>query len=148
MKYMVVVEYSSWPPRRQRFGPIVDNLDDVERLCAAAAREHSGFNRLIVLHSFEENVLEDAFASIEHTAGSPHAFFTPDAIEIERRKLEDGLGGDHDVPYQFEMTQWGPTIAKWAELLARVQDGRLGGENDGELDDPSVASEGEHEANG
>jgi len=46
---------------------------------------------------------------------------------LERRRfaLEEGAGGDHDVPYTFVLPTYMPVVLAWTKLLAKVQNGDL-----------------------
>lgn len=56
-------------------------------------------------------------------------------LEKRRVELEQGAGGDHDLPYQFSLPSSTPQVLAWAKLMARVQpwdfvvtsDGDVGG---------------------
>lgn len=47
------------------------------------------------------------------------------AWERRRMELEQGPGGDHDVPYVFALPVSTPQTLTWIRLLARVQRGEL-----------------------
>lgn len=62
-------------------------------------------------------------------------------IESERWAIEQGPGGDHDVPYRFEASISPQTLARWAQLMSAAQ-----GEDDetlAELASSAVRSEGD-----
>ena len=44
---------------------------------------------------------------------------------LERRRLELGPGGDHDVPYSFALPASLPQVLTWMRLLAKVHGGEL-----------------------
>lgn len=130
-KYMLVLEYGSgWPVRREQFGPIVETWDDAMSLCATASREAQGFTRYLILHATAEPMLQQVYDQLKRGGSLTSSYVTPEVAEVERRKLEDGEGGDHDVTFVFEMPAWAPTEMKWVELLAKVERGELGGEHD------------------
>lgn len=130
MKYQVVAEYGAWPVRRERIGPLVDRWDDAMRICATVAQEAGRPSKLIVLYAMDEQDIDQMFDRIRQ-GGMAASSVTPAQEEVERRKLEDGQGGDHDVPYEFNLPSWQPTTMKWVELLADVEGGVLGGADDG-----------------
>lgn len=43
------------------------------------------------------------------------------SIESERWAIEQGPGGDHDVPYRFEASISAQTLARWAQLMSAAQ---------------------------
>ena len=47
------------------------------------------------------------------------------ALERRRGELEQGPGGDHDLPYRFTLPASMPQVLAWMKLLVRVQDGTL-----------------------
>ena len=47
------------------------------------------------------------------------------ALERRRFELEQGAGGDHDVPYTFALPVSMPQVLAWMRLLAKVQGGEL-----------------------
>lgn len=48
-----------------------------------------------------------------------------DSFEIKRLELEDGVGGDHDLPYIFTLPSTLPQTLAWLGLMAKVQQGEL-----------------------
>jgi hypothetical protein len=46
-------------------------------------------------------------------------------LEQRRSEIEDGMGGDHDVPYSFALPLALPQVRAWMRLLAQVQTGEL-----------------------
>ena len=46
-------------------------------------------------------------------------------LEPRRTELEQGAGGDHDLPYRFSFPTWVPQALAWARLVAKVQSGVL-----------------------
>lgn len=46
-------------------------------------------------------------------------------LESRRIELEDGAGGDHDLPYLFSLPTSMPQTLAWTKLLARVERGEL-----------------------
>ncbi|HKF36238.1 MAG TPA: hypothetical protein VKB35_05000 [Ktedonobacteraceae bacterium] len=44
-------------------------------------------------------------------------------LDKRREELELGVGGDHDLPYQFTLPSSMPQILAWVKLLVRVQQG-------------------------
>jgi hypothetical protein len=51
--------------------------------------------------------------------------WSANALERRRYELEQGPGGDHDVPYSFALPASMPQVLSWMRLLARVQRGEL-----------------------
>ena len=47
------------------------------------------------------------------------------ALNKRRENLEYGVGGNHDLPYQFTLPTSLPQVLAWVKLLARVQHGDL-----------------------
>jgi hypothetical protein len=47
------------------------------------------------------------------------------SLEQRRMELEQGAGGDHDLPYQFTLPTWIPQVVAWATLLTKVQSGAI-----------------------
>ena len=47
------------------------------------------------------------------------------SLEKRRVELEQGAGGDHDIPYRFALPSSIPQVLVWMKLLAKVQDGQL-----------------------
>jgi hypothetical protein len=46
-------------------------------------------------------------------------------LEQRRIEIEQGAGGDHDLPYRFTLPTWIPQVVAWAKLLTQVQSGTL-----------------------
>jgi hypothetical protein len=46
-------------------------------------------------------------------------------LERRREELEDGPGGDHDLPHSFSLPRSVPQVLAWMSMLARVQRGEL-----------------------
>jgi hypothetical protein len=42
-------------------------------------------------------------------------------IESQRWAIEQGPGGDHDIPYRFEMSLSADTLGRWAQLMAAAR---------------------------
>jgi len=47
------------------------------------------------------------------------------SLEKRRVELEQGAGGDHDIPYRFALPSSIPQVLVWMKLLAKVQGGQL-----------------------
>src|SRR5258706_3751917 len=47
------------------------------------------------------------------------------SLDKQRERLERGVGGDHDTPYQFALPISMPQVLAWLTLQARVQQGDL-----------------------
>ena len=47
------------------------------------------------------------------------------ALERRREELESGPGGDHDLPYNFNLPLSLPQVLAWMILMVRVQQGEL-----------------------
>jgi hypothetical protein len=47
------------------------------------------------------------------------------SLERRREELESGPGGDHDIPYRFNLPISMPQVLAWMSLLVRVQHGEL-----------------------
>jgi len=47
------------------------------------------------------------------------------SLDKRREELEEGVGGDHDIPYRFTLPISMPQVLAWMTLLARVQRGEL-----------------------
>lgn len=54
-------------------------------------------------------------------------------IESQRWAIEQGPGGDHDVPYHFDPPVSGHTLQRWAQLMAAAR------QQDSEADTSTVA---------
>ena len=48
-----------------------------------------------------------------------------DSFEVKRLQLEDGAGGDHDLPYTFTLPSTLPQTLVWLDLMANVRQGIL-----------------------
>ena len=46
-------------------------------------------------------------------------------LERRRAELEQGAGGDHDIPYLFTLPTLTPRLLAWMRLQAKVQQGEL-----------------------
>jgi hypothetical protein len=46
-------------------------------------------------------------------------------LERRREELEQGAGGDHDIPYLFTVTTATPQVLAWMRLREKVQQGEL-----------------------
>jgi hypothetical protein len=46
-------------------------------------------------------------------------------LESRRAELEDGRGGDHDLPYRFTSPTSLPQVLAWTKLMGRVQRGEI-----------------------
>lgn len=46
-------------------------------------------------------------------------------LQRRRTELEQGAGGDHDLPYRFSFPTWMPQAVAWARLVTKVQSGVL-----------------------
>ncbi len=57
-------------------------------------------------------------------SGTPRLSLVGATIESQRWAIEQGPGGDHDVPYRFEPTLSAHTLQRWAQLVlaARLLD--------------------------
>jgi hypothetical protein len=47
------------------------------------------------------------------------------SLEKRRTELEQGVGGDLDLPYRFNLPTSMPQVLAWVKLLAQVQNGEL-----------------------
>lgn len=47
------------------------------------------------------------------------------SLDTRRSELEQGAGGDHDLPYTFTLPSSLPQVLAWMRLLVRVQQGEL-----------------------
>jgi hypothetical protein len=47
------------------------------------------------------------------------------SLERRRLELEDGSGGDHDLPYRFTLPTSLPQVLAWMKLLTKMQEGKL-----------------------
>jgi hypothetical protein len=48
------------------------------------------------------------------------------SLDERREELEQGAGGDYDMPYSFTLPTVMPQVLAWLKLLVRVRDGELG----------------------
>ncbi|HZC07571.1 MAG TPA: hypothetical protein VE338_18190 [Ktedonobacterales bacterium] len=54
-------------------------------------------------------------------SATPRVSLVGATIESQRWAIEQGPGGDHDVPYRFESAVPAQILARWAQLLGNVQ---------------------------
>jgi hypothetical protein len=52
---------------------------------------------------------------------TPRVSLVGASVESERWAIEQGPGGDHDVPYRFEASISAQTLARWAQLMSAAQ---------------------------
>lgn len=61
---------------------------------------------------------------------TPRVSVRDEVWEVRRWELEQGAGGDHDLPYRFELPPNPQVLAAWLSLMANR---RRGGESDEEI---------------
>lgn len=110
--------------RWHTLGPVLtdDELVDLDRRVEQAWLDGKE------VHVLSAENLYRLRSAIIRAVKDPSSIEPQSTIEQRRRSLEDGTGGDHDVPYRF-MTSSNPV--DWMRLLARVRANEIGGDNDG-----------------
>ena len=63
----------------------------------------------------------DERSPLPSLSATPRISLLGPTIESQRWTIEQGPGGDHDVPYRFESPFSAQTLAHWARLMARAQ---------------------------
>jgi hypothetical protein len=72
---------------------------------------------IAVTHTFPRGILGGAERVLDH--------HSVDNLQSRRSRIEQGEGGDHDIPYTFTLPVSLPQILAWTRLLAKVQHGEL-----------------------
>jgi hypothetical protein len=94
--------------------------DDVAIVHACSAYSLMALVRACRRTGGVECALEDlAYADAMSASISRHP------LDVRRWVLESGEGGDHDVPYTFELPRNLMVLLKWSRLLARAHLGQL-----------------------
>ena len=64
---------------------------------------------------------------LDESGIAPHAVDESSVRSLEKRRteLEQGVGGDLDLPYRFNLPTSMPQVLAWVKLLAKVQNGAL-----------------------